>query len=148
MKKFLTICLIAGGVLTAAAKEIKEYVVTTTPQMSCQNCENRIKGNLRFEKGVKNIETDLEHQRVTVTYDADKTDEAKLEEAFGKLNYKVTKIEKKGNEASKKECTHGKGECDHKSGDCCNGKAQKTEKKDCCQDSTTNVAIGYGEKKK
>ena len=98
MKKFLTLSLLAIGALSLYAKDIKEYVVTTQPPMSCQNCENRIKGNLRFEKGVKKIETDLEHQRVIVTYDADKTNETNLEEAFGKLNYKVTKIE--GNDST------------------------------------------------
>lgn len=46
---------------------------TTSPQMHCENCENKIKGNLRFEKGVKKIVTDIDSQTVTVTYDADKT---------------------------------------------------------------------------
>lgn len=73
------------------AKDIKQMVVTTSPKMSCQNCENKIKGNLRFEKGVKKVETSLAHQTVTVTYDADKTDEAKIAKAFEKLNYKVSK---------------------------------------------------------
>lgn len=141
MKKFLAICLIAAGVLTAAAKEIKEYVVTTTPPMSCQNCENRIKGNLRFEKGVKNVETDLKNQRVVVTYDAEKTDETKLQEAFKKINYKVEKVSGCKHSASeKKECAKGS--------DCCSGKESAKEKKeDCCKDATGNVAIGYSEKK-
>lgn len=81
----------ALGAMTLYSKDIRQYVVTTTPQMSCQNCENKIKGNLRFEKGVKNVETNLKDQTVTVTYDAEKTDEKKLAEAFGKLHYKVSK---------------------------------------------------------
>ena len=108
----------AFGSMTIYAKDIKEYVVTTYPQMSCQNCENKIKGNLRFEKGVKKVETDLKAQTVTVTYDADKTDEAKLAEAFGKLNYEVRKVGDPA--ASAKECT--KSECDGKSKSCCKNK--------------------------
>lgn len=134
MRNFLALCLLAVSALTAAAKDIKEYVVTTTPQMSCQNCENRIKGNLRFEKGVKNIETDLENQQVVVTYDAEKTDESKLEAAFGKINYKVTKVEKKaGNKAcdGKSSCSGEKKECDHKDANCCKGK-EKKDTQDCC----------------
>ena len=33
------------------AKDIKTVVFTTTPQMHCAACENKIKSNLRFEKG-------------------------------------------------------------------------------------------------
>lgn len=36
--------------ITAMAKTIKTTVFTTSPQMHCENCENKIKGNLRFEK--------------------------------------------------------------------------------------------------
>ena len=39
------------------AKDIKTVVFTTNPQMHCENCENKIKGNLRFEKGIKEITT-------------------------------------------------------------------------------------------
>lgn len=92
MKKLIVAALIALSTLTLGAKEIKELVVTTQPQMSCENCEKRIKGNLRFEKGVKKIVTDRPNQRVTVTYDADKTTEAAIAEAFAKLNYKVKKV--------------------------------------------------------
>lgn len=108
----------AFGAMTIYAKDIKEYVVTTTPQMSCQNCENRIKGNLRFEKGVKKVETNLAAQTVTVTYDADKTNETKLAEAFGKLNYEVKKVD--GKASDQKECS--KLECDGKSESCCKNK--------------------------
>ena len=127
MKKLLALSLIAIGALSVYAKDIKEYIVTTQPPMSCQNCENRIKGNLRFEKGVKKIETDLEHQRVTVTYDADKTNEANLEEAFGKLNYQVTKIE--GNDSTS--CAQKKHDCQGNAG--CQGKTQCGEGSDCCK---------------
>ena len=106
------------GSMTIYAKDIKEYVVTTNPQMSCQNCENKIKGNLRFEKGVKKVETNLKEQTVTVTYDADKTDEAKLAEAFGKLNYQVQKVGDKN--TTTKQCS--KSSCDGESKSCCKNK--------------------------
>ena len=54
-------------------REIKTVVFTTTPQMHCAACENKIKNNLRFEKGIKNIETSFPNQTVTVKYNADKT---------------------------------------------------------------------------
>lgn len=54
-------------------REIKTVVFTTTPQLHCAACENKIKNNLRFEKGIKNIETSVPNQTVTVKYNADKT---------------------------------------------------------------------------
>ncbi|MBR2200637.1 MAG: heavy-metal-associated domain-containing protein, partial [Bacteroidales bacterium] len=52
--------------LTVAGKDIKTLVLTTNPQMHCENCENKIKNNIRFEKGVKSIETDIAAQTVTI----------------------------------------------------------------------------------
>lgn len=77
---------------TAYAKDIQELVVTTNPPMSCQNCENKIKNNLRFEKGIKKIQTNIPEQRVTIEFDADKTDATKIENAFSKIGYQVTII--------------------------------------------------------
>jgi copper chaperone CopZ len=81
------------------AKDTKTLVVTTQPQMHCENCEKKIKGNLRFEKGVKKIETNIGKQQVTITYDADKTTTEQLIKSFEKFGYKATEI----NEEEKKE---------------------------------------------
>lgn len=54
-------------------REIKTVVFTTTPQMHSEASENKIKSNLRFEKGIKSIETSVPNQTVTVKYNADKT---------------------------------------------------------------------------
>ena len=91
MRKFILSFLLLAGAAMVSAKDMKTLVVTTNPKMSCQNCENKIKRNLRFEKGIHKIETDLKNQTVTVTYDADKTNEAKIAEAFGKIKYQVKK---------------------------------------------------------
>ena len=74
------------------AKDIKTVVLTTVPQMHCENCEKRIKENIRFEKGVKKIETDVEHQTVTITYDADKTTVEKLIKGFEKIKYQAHEV--------------------------------------------------------
>lgn len=41
----------------------------------------------RFEKGIKKIETSVPEQRVTITYDADKTSEQKIMDSFSKIDY-------------------------------------------------------------
>lgn len=78
--------------ITAMAKTIKTTVFTTSPQMHCENCENKIKGNLRFEKGVKKIVTDIDSQTVTVTYDADKTSVDRLMKGFTKFGYAAREL--------------------------------------------------------
>ncbi len=94
--------------LTGFGKDIKTLVVTTTPQMHCESCENKIKNNLRFEKGIKSIETDIESQTVTIVYDADKTTEEQIIEGFKKFNYTARKLtaDEKVNHNSDGECNN------------------------------------------
>lgn len=90
-KNLLTLTMILTATVTMA-KDIKTVVVTTTPQMHCENCENRIKGNLRFEKGIKKIETNINEQKVTITYDADKTNIETILKGFEKFKYKAREV--------------------------------------------------------
>lgn len=78
--------------LSVSAKDIKTVVFTTTPQMHCENCENKIKNNVRFVKGVKTIVTSIEAQTVTITYDADKTSPEKISQGFAKIGYSVKEV--------------------------------------------------------
>ena len=86
--------IILGLSLSVAlfAKDIKTVVVTTLPQMQCASCVNKIKGNLRFEKGVKEIECDIPKQRVTITYDAEKNTPENIIQSFGKFGYQATEV--------------------------------------------------------
>ena len=89
--------------LMAGGKDLRELVLTPTPQMHCANCENKIKNNMRFEKGVVKIETSVEQQTVVITYNGKKTDAKALQTAMKKIGYDtrvvsdkpVTKGEKK-----------------------------------------------------
>ncbi len=95
----------AAMLLSAAsltAKDIKTIVLTTTPQMHCSNCEEKIKKNIRFEKGVKTIETSVPEQTVKITYDADKTTPEKLQKGFKKIGYE-TRVVKEGEKVAKNE---------------------------------------------
>ena len=73
--------------LMAGGKEMRVAVLTPTPQMHCASCENKIKSNLRFEKGVVKIETSIEAQTVTVTYDGRKTNVKNLQSGMKKIGY-------------------------------------------------------------
>lgn len=109
MKKFNMIMAAMMIAATGFAKDIKTVVFNTAPEMHCNNCENRIKNGLKFEKGVKDIKTDLETKTVTIEYDADKTNVDNLVAAFAKIEYKATEAgkgaaagEKKGGCCKKK----------------------------------------------
>lgn len=119
MKKLLLASVAMFLAFSAYAKDMQELVVTTTPPMSCQNCENKIKKNLRFEKGIKDIETNLAEQRVTIEYDADKTNPEKIEEAFHKIGYNVAVINNDSESAPT--CSEPKSGCN---GSCCQSKKE------------------------
>ncbi|MBR3100319.1 MAG: heavy-metal-associated domain-containing protein [Muribaculaceae bacterium] len=101
MKKALVVSAILLTSLAGMAKVVKTVVVTTQPQMHCENCEKKIKGNLRFEKGVKQIECNIDEQRITITYDGDKTDSLSIIKSFEKFGYQATEVKKE--EPAKKE---------------------------------------------
>lgn len=86
MKQILLVIL-SALMLLGAGKDLRVLVMTPTPQMHCANCENKIKKNLRFEKGVEKIETSVPEQTVAVTYDATKTDVEKLQAAMKQIGY-------------------------------------------------------------
>ena len=114
MKKQILLGLMCMVAFLGSAKDLKTLRVTTEPQMSCSNCENKIKKNIRFEKGIHQISTDLKDQVVTVVYDADKTDEDKIIKAFDKIKYKAIKL-KDGCNAVVTDTCHN----------CCNAKGNK-----------------------
>lgn len=144
MKKILSIIsllvIVFFSVLGASAKSQKESataVFTVSPQMTCQNCENKIKSNIRFEKGVTDITTDLKGQTVTVTYDPAKTSPEKIVKAFKKIGYTATETDSSAAKAGNGCCSSEKkacGKCDKKE---CTKASKKCSKKtkatDCCK---------------
>lgn len=101
--KHILLAIMTSLLLMAGGKDLRELVLTPTPQMHCANCENKIKNNMRFEKGVVKIETSVEQQTVVITYNGKKTDAKALRTAMKKIGYDtrvvsdkpVTKGEKK-----------------------------------------------------
>ena len=74
------------------AKDIKTVVLTTNPEMHCNNCEKKIKENIRFEKGIKSIKTNLKDKTVTIEYDADKTTVDNIIKGFKKIKYEAKEV--------------------------------------------------------
>lgn len=84
------------------ASNLRVLIVTPTPEMHCESCENKIKSNMRFEKGVKKVETSLERQEVSITYDARKNSVEGLQAAMKKIGYDTKVVSDKEVKSSKK----------------------------------------------
>ena len=108
MKKTIFTMLLVMTAMIATAKNLKTVIYTTTPQMHCANCEAKVKNNLRFAKGVKEIKTDANEQKAYVTYDAQKTNEEQIKKYFEKFGYKAEKTTKEA-----KIPVHENEECDN-----------------------------------
>ena len=84
-KRMMAALVVALLSVTAVmAKDIR-----TVSQMHCENCERKVKNNIKFEKGVKEFSTDLKTKTVSITYDAEKTTVDKLKAGFKKFNYEA-----------------------------------------------------------
>jgi copper chaperone CopZ len=75
-------------------KDIKTVVLKTQPEMHCANCEKKIKENIRFEKGIKSITTNLKDKTVTIEYDAEKTNVQDIIKGFKKIKYEASEVKK------------------------------------------------------
>ena len=99
--KALFIALAIAG--SCFGKDVKTVVLTTNPQMHCANCEKKIKDNIRFEKGIKSIKTNLDDKTVIIEYDADKTTVPAIIEGFKKIKYEAKEVKSnKLNKTNKK----------------------------------------------
>ena len=88
------------SVTAVLAKDIR-VVVFKVSQMHCENCEKNVKNNMRFEKGVKVLSTELMDISVSITYDAEKTDVKKLQAVFKKFNYEAEFVKEPKQEGKK-----------------------------------------------
>ena len=91
MKKFLMLIAVFlyCGSLFAENRTVKFSV---NPPLVCNNCENKVRENLRFEKGVKAVKPSAKEAEVSITYDDRKTDVEKLKEGFKKIGYEATEL--------------------------------------------------------
>lgn len=71
------------------SKNSDKTEVTFDVSMTCDNCKKRIEKNIAFEKGVSDMKVDLPGKTVMVVYQANKTNQEKLQKAIEKLGYEV-----------------------------------------------------------
>jgi periplasmic mercuric ion binding protein len=81
-----------------------EKVTTFDVSLHCDACVHKVKTNIAYEKGVRDLDISLEKKQVTVTYRENRNNPVELIKAFEKLGFKasVSDAEKK-EKAEKKE---------------------------------------------
>lgn len=89
MKRFLMLAC-AAMIGASMWAEKKTVTFTVEPPLVCQNCENKVKENIRFEKGIKAVKPSAAKGVVEVTYDDKKTDVDAIRQGFGKIGYEAT----------------------------------------------------------
>ncbi len=97
MKKIITLFVmlaVVAGVATAAPKAEKKIVEAVfVTDLDCDHCAQKIRDNISYEKGVKDIICDVPTKKVTVKFDASKNTVEKLLRAFDSIRVKVFKWE-------------------------------------------------------
>lgn len=83
-KMILSVLAILLTFTTIAAKDIKS-ITLKVEEMMCEIHEAKITNMLRFEKGVKEVKTDVPSRKVVIKYDAEKTTPEKLIKSFEKV---------------------------------------------------------------
>lgn len=72
-------------------KVIKRVVYVT--DLDCEHCAEKIRENISFEKGVKDLKVEVDTKKVEVKFDAAKNDTLSLRKAINKLGYSATVVE-------------------------------------------------------
>lgn len=98
MKKaiILIVTILALTFTAEAAKpRVKASVrkVVYCTDLDCENCAKKIKENVSFEKGVKDLSVNVADKTVEIKFDEAKNDTLALRKAINKLGYKAKVID-------------------------------------------------------
>ncbi len=118
----LSLCTLSG------MAEKKKAVFTVQPKMVCANCENKIRSNMRFEKGVLDVTPSAEKQTVVIQYNSDKTSPEKIIAGFKKIGYTATDVTGKESTIAVDDCCK-----DGKEDACCKKGAKESKQDNCCK---------------
>jgi periplasmic mercuric ion binding protein len=144
MKRISLIIIVFTGLMfafsQAEAFAPKTESVKFWVSMKCTACQQKIKDNLPFEKGIKDMQVDLATKTVSVTFDPKKTNVEKIRLAIEKLGFEA-KVIKPGEEAKPVTSTSEKSESGHKCAGQKDGEhkcaGQKTTEHKCAGEKTT-----------
>lgn len=69
-----------------------KQISLVVPAISCEHCKHTVEGTLKGFDGVQDAIVDVANKRVALTYDPDKADLGKMEEALSEEGYDVANV--------------------------------------------------------
>lgn len=84
MALFLTISLAAS-----ARGKVVTITVAVAPQMHCESCEAKIRKAISFERGMRDLEFDIEHNTIKLTFDLDRITLEQIADKLAKAGYEI-----------------------------------------------------------
>lgn len=89
MKKIAYVLIGLSLLLTLCAFGPKgnRRTVVFRSTVECRGCQEKVMGNIPFEKGVKDVAVDLPEKTITIVFDDAKTDTLTLATSIRKLGY-------------------------------------------------------------
>ena len=97
MKKLILLALVSLITLGVSAQQSKtaskgEQTVTIQTNGVCQKCADKFKENVPYFKGVKSYNYDMKTAKLTINYDAKKTNPDQLRQEVSKLGYNADNV--------------------------------------------------------
>ena len=94
MKKIIILAIAAILTLGANAQQVSKGEQTVTIQTNgvCQKCADKFKENVPYFKGVKSYSYDMKTAKLTINYDAKKTNPDQLRTEVSKLGYNADNV--------------------------------------------------------
>ena len=94
MKKIILVLFVALFSFAVAEaqqpKGVKKSVTTVfVTDIDCAGCAKKVTNTIPYEKGVKDVQVDVDAKTVTVTFDPAKTNNETLVKAFAKIKIKA-----------------------------------------------------------
>ena len=95
MKRLIVLALVSLITLGASAQKAaskNEQTVTIQTNGVCQKCADKFKENVPYFKGVKSYSYDMKTAKLTINYDAKKTNPDQLRQEISKLGYNADNV--------------------------------------------------------
>lgn len=105
LKWMALLAMMLGMAFSVKAEKKSVKTVLYHVSLHCESCKAKIEKNLPYEKGVKDLQVDLEAKTVKVSFREDKNTAEGIQKAIEKLNFQVS-----GTEEIKAEKAAGKTE--------------------------------------
>ena len=142
MKRALILAIMAVFSLSAFAQKSNVQTVVIQTNGVCQKCADKFSENVPYFKGVKTYSYDMKTAKLTINYDASKTDPDQLRKQISKLGYNADNVpaDKAAREALPA-CCKGQSSCSS-ANKTCQGHAEGAHK---CQGHSSSELKGQSQ---